>query len=89
VTSANDTSPSLSQVRLGASGLHVSRIGLGMMSYAVDRGRGWPLDAAAAGPIVRRAFELGVTFFDAAVRVTAPQVGGSAPASLLHLCPTR
>ena len=65
-TPANDDSAPLAQVRLGASGLHVSRIALGMMSYAVDRGRRWPLDADDAEPIVRRALELGVTFFDTA-----------------------
>src|SRR5919204_4396695 len=63
---AADAFAPLPQVRLGASGLHVSRLALGMMSYAVDRGRRWPLDAADAEPIVRRAFELGITFFDTA-----------------------
>jgi aryl-alcohol dehydrogenase-like predicted oxidoreductase len=52
--------------RLGATGLTVSRVCLGMMSYG-DRGtRAWHLDATAAEPIVRRAVEAGVTFFDTA-----------------------
>ncbi|MBN6038301.1 aldo/keto reductase [Amycolatopsis sp. 195334CR] len=52
--------------RLGRSGLTVSRICLGMMSYA-DRGSwAWMLDEEAAEPIVRQAVESGVTFFDTA-----------------------
>ncbi len=53
-------------VRLGSSGLKVSRICLGMMSYGDPSHRAWVLDEAAAEPIVRRAAEAGVTFFDTA-----------------------
>jgi len=56
----------MDQVRLGATGLHVSRVCLGMMSYGNDSDRPWVLDEAAAEPIVRRAVEGGVTFFDTA-----------------------
>ncbi len=56
----------MDQIRLGASGLHVSRLGLGMMSYGNDANRPWMLDEAAAEPIVRRAIEGGFTFFDTA-----------------------
>jgi len=56
----------MDQVRLGNSGLHVSRLGLGMMSYGEDPTRPWMLDEAAAEPIVRRAAEGGFTFFDTA-----------------------
>jgi aryl-alcohol dehydrogenase-like predicted oxidoreductase len=56
----------MDQIRLGASGLHLSRLGLGMMSYGSDAGRPWMLDEAAAEPIVRRAVEGGFTFFDTA-----------------------
>jgi 1-deoxyxylulose-5-phosphate synthase len=52
--------------RLGSSGLQVSRIGLGMMSYGDAASVGWFLDEDAAEPIVRRAVEGGVTFFDTA-----------------------
>ena len=52
--------------RLGSSGLSVSRIGLGMMSYGDTSRRAWHLDADAAEPIVRAAVEAGVTFFDTA-----------------------
>ena len=53
-------------VRLGATGLKVSRICLGMMSYGSSAWRDWVLDGPAAEPIVRRAAELGVTFYDTA-----------------------
>ena len=53
-------------VNLGASGLRVSRICLGMMSYGNDSDRSWVLDEAAAEPIVRAAVEGGITFFDTA-----------------------
>ncbi|HZD74660.1 MAG TPA: aldo/keto reductase [Actinomycetota bacterium] len=52
--------------RLGASGLKVSRIGLGMMSYGSKTERRWHLDQDEAEPIVRHAVEAGVTFFDTA-----------------------
>jgi 1-deoxyxylulose-5-phosphate synthase len=51
---------------LGGTGLRVSRICLGMMSFGDDGDRPWVLDEAAAEPIVRAAWEGGVTFFDTA-----------------------
>ncbi|NEA22849.1 aldo/keto reductase [Actinomadura bangladeshensis] len=56
----------MQQVRLGTTGLKVSRICLGMMSYGDPAVRKWALDEEAAEPIVRRAVEGGVTFFDTA-----------------------
>jgi aryl-alcohol dehydrogenase-like predicted oxidoreductase len=52
--------------RLGSSGLKVSRIALGMMSYGSQTERRWHLREDDAEPIVRRAVEAGVTFFDTA-----------------------
>jgi aryl-alcohol dehydrogenase-like predicted oxidoreductase len=52
-------------VRLGTMGLGVSRICLGM-SYGDRTERRWHLDEEAAEPIVRRAVERGITFFDTA-----------------------
>jgi aryl-alcohol dehydrogenase-like predicted oxidoreductase len=52
--------------RLGTSGLTVSRICLGMMSYGSPTKRDWILGEDAAEPIVRHAVEAGVTFFDTA-----------------------
>jgi 1-deoxyxylulose-5-phosphate synthase len=53
-------------VRLGSSGLKVSRIALGMMSYGDPADRAWFLEQGDAEPIVRQAVEAGVTFFDTA-----------------------
>ena len=52
--------------RLGSAGVKVSRICLGMMSYGDPGSRRWMLGEAEAEPIVRRAVEAGVTFFDTA-----------------------
>jgi aryl-alcohol dehydrogenase-like predicted oxidoreductase len=53
-------------VRLGGTGLRVSRLCLGMMSYGDPEWREWVLPEAAAAPFVRRAAEAGITFFDTA-----------------------
>src|SRR5665213_845931 len=53
-------------VNLGSTGLRVSRICLGMMSYGNDSDRPWVLDEDGAEPIVKAAVEGGVTFFDTA-----------------------
>ncbi len=53
-------------VRLGQTGLKVSRICLGMMSYGTPEWRDWVLDEAAARPFIQRAIELGINFFDTA-----------------------
>lgn len=53
-------------VNLGGTGLRVSRVCLGMMSYGEHESREWSLGEEDAEPIVRRAVEGGVTFFDTA-----------------------
>jgi 1-deoxyxylulose-5-phosphate synthase len=53
-------------VNLGETGLRVSRVCLGMMSYGSHESREWALGEEAAEPMVRRAVEGGVTFFDTA-----------------------
>jgi 1-deoxyxylulose-5-phosphate synthase len=53
-------------VNLGRTGLRVSRICLGMMSYGRHESRPWALGEDAAEPIVRRAVESGIIFFDTA-----------------------
>ena len=53
-------------VRLGSSGLKVSRICLGMMSYGSQAEQAWHLDEAAAEPVVKAAADGGITFFDTA-----------------------
>ncbi|MFI9155750.1 aldo/keto reductase [Streptomyces sp. NPDC053367] len=55
-------------VKLGSTGLDVSRICLGCMTYGVpDRGtHEWTLDEEASRPLIRQALEAGITFFDTA-----------------------
>jgi aryl-alcohol dehydrogenase-like predicted oxidoreductase len=53
-------------VKLGSSGLKVSRICLGMMSYGSQAEQAWHLDEAAAEPIIKAAADGGITFFDTA-----------------------
>lgn len=52
--------------RLGKSGLKVSRLCLGMMTYGATSWRPWVLDEKQAEPFVRRALEAGINFFDTA-----------------------
>ncbi len=52
--------------RLGKSGVKVSRVCLGMMSYGDPARQEWALTRDRAEPLVRRAAEAGVTFFDTA-----------------------
>ena len=51
---------------VGTSGLQVSRLMLGMMSFGDTTRRAWHLDLDAARPLVRRAAEAGVTAYDTA-----------------------
>ncbi|TDD01130.1 aldo/keto reductase [Nonomuraea deserti] len=52
--------------RLGNTGLKVSRICLGMMSYGDPARQEWALPRAEAEPMIRRAADAGVNFFDTA-----------------------
>jgi aryl-alcohol dehydrogenase-like predicted oxidoreductase len=53
-------------VNLGHTGLKVSRICLGCMSYGSSKWRPWVLDEEASQPFFRRAVEAGINFFDTA-----------------------
>ncbi len=53
-------------VRLGKTGLKVSRICLGTMTYGTSKWRPWILDEEDARPFYKRALELGINFFDTA-----------------------
>lgn len=55
-------------IKLGRTGLDVSRICVGCMSFGIaDRGNhAWTLDEATSRPIIRRAVEAGINFFDTA-----------------------
>ena len=52
-------------LNLGKAGLRVSRICLGCMSYGIAK-RNWHLDEEQSRPIIQRALELGINFFDTA-----------------------
>ena len=58
----------LQYVKLGSSGLDVSRICLGCMTYGLpDRGtHTWTLDEARSRPLIRQALEMGINFLDTA-----------------------
>jgi aryl-alcohol dehydrogenase-like predicted oxidoreductase len=58
--------PPMHYTRLGKTGLKVSRICLGCMSYGTPEWRGWVLPEEASRPFIRRALELGINFFDTA-----------------------
>ncbi len=53
-------------IRLGQTGLKVSRICLGTMTYGTPKWRDWVLDEEASRPFIRRALEAGINFFDTA-----------------------
>ena len=53
-------------VNLGNTGVRVSRLCLGMMSYGQHESRPWALEEQDAEPIVQRAVDSGITFFDTA-----------------------
>lgn len=52
--------------RLGNTGLKVSRLCLGMMTYGSKQWRPWVLDEEEAQPLIRQALEVGINFFDTA-----------------------
>src|SRR3984957_10656619 len=53
-------------VNLGKTGLKVSRLCLGMMTYGSKKWREWVLEEEESRPFIRRALELGINFFDTA-----------------------
>src|SRR5512144_354878 len=53
-------------INLGKSGLKVSRLALGCMTYGSSKWRPWILDEEAGRPFIKRALELGINFFDTA-----------------------
>ena len=56
----------MNYTNLGNSGLKVSRLCLGMMTYGSSKWRDWVLDEEQSRPFIQRALELGVNFFDTA-----------------------
>src|ERR1019366_9299571 len=53
-------------IRVGSTGLKVSRLCLGTMTYGTPARRPWVLDEAASRPFIARALEQGINFFDTA-----------------------
>ncbi len=53
-------------VNLGKTGLKVSRLCLGMMTYGSKKWREWVLEEKDAKPFVKRALDAGINFFDTA-----------------------
>ncbi|MEO8667071.1 MAG: aldo/keto reductase, partial [Bauldia sp.] len=53
-------------VNLGKTGIKVSRLCLGMMTYGSKAGREWALEEEEARPFFRKALDLGINFFDTA-----------------------
>src|SRR5947209_10464568 len=53
-------------VNLGSTGLKVSRICLGAMTYGSKKWREWVLEEEEGRPFIKRALELGINFFDTA-----------------------
>ena len=56
----------MDHIALGKTGLKVSRLCLGMMTYGSKNWRQWVLNEEESQPIIKRAIELGFTFFDTA-----------------------
>jgi aryl-alcohol dehydrogenase-like predicted oxidoreductase len=56
----------MQQIRFGQTGLRVSKLCLGTMGIGSSAWKGWVLDEDRAVPILRRALDLGFTFFDMA-----------------------
>lgn len=53
-------------VKLGCSGIKVSRVCLGTMTYGTSKWREWVLDEDESRPFYKRALEFGINFFDTA-----------------------
>jgi aryl-alcohol dehydrogenase-like predicted oxidoreductase len=71
-------------VNLGRTGLRVSRICLGMMSFGNTSERAWVINEEAAEPLIRAAVEGGVTFFDTADTYS----GGASEVATGRILPT-
>ena len=56
----------MDHVRLGQTGLKVSRLCLGCMTYGSPKWRPWVLDEEASLPFFKAAIEAGINFFDTA-----------------------
>jgi len=76
----------MDQVRFGNTGLKVSQLCLGTMSMGSSKWKGWVLDEPDSIPILRRALELGITFFDMADWYSAGRNEAVVGQNLLKMC---
>ncbi|SAI73779.1 oxidoreductase [Bordetella ansorpii] len=62
------SAPAMKYVKFGSTGLEVSQLCLGCMTYgAADRGaHSWTLDEVRSRPLIRQALEAGINFLDTA-----------------------
>src|ERR1700745_3501747 len=51
---------------LGSAGVKVSRVALGCLTFGSNRWRPWVLDEDEAVPLIKRALDAGINFFDTA-----------------------
>ena len=56
----------MEMTRFGKTGMKVSRLCLGCMTYGSTKWRDWVLDEEASRPFIREALERGINFFDTA-----------------------
>jgi aryl-alcohol dehydrogenase-like predicted oxidoreductase len=76
-------------INLGSSGLKVSRICLGTMTYGTKEWRKWCLGETEARPFYRRALELGINFFDTADMYSTGVSEEITGRALKEFCPSR
>jgi 1-deoxyxylulose-5-phosphate synthase len=74
-------------VQLGATNLMTSRIGFGAMGIGHPGWRSWVLDEAQSQPVIERAVELGITFFDTSNFYSAGQSERTLGSTLKKLLP--
>src|SRR5579863_6724098 len=60
------TRGNMQYVNLGSTGVQVSRICFGTMTYGAKKWREWVIEETDARPFFRRAIEAGINFFDTA-----------------------
>ena len=72
-------------VRLGRTNLEVSRLGLGAMAFGSRRWRDWILEGSEAKPIIDRALDLGINFFDTSNYFSRKHIVHAVDASLRRL----
>ena len=76
-------------VRLGSTGLKVSRLCLGAMTYGSRRWRQWVFNEEESRPFIRRALELGINFFDTADMYSLGASQEVLGRALRDFCPAR